>query len=960
MKLQNCGHPFRTTIQTSMNRSLSNRSKLSKAHSHKPAVATAPVDAVLLNDVIQLLPYGLMVFDSNLGLIRHNEAARKILRLPDELLQAGTHCRNILRFAIGHSDSTRTESKSDAFAAIARARHQVRHGENNKHVQCRLRNGTWLEVSSAKTSSGELVTTFSDVTERRKAQSEHQRSQALMQDAIDALDEAFVLCDSQDRVVFCNEKFREVYSLGSEPIKSGTSYSSVLAHAVESGRFPAAIGNQDEWLKDQISISVDSRAAWILELDDGRVLRASDRRTPDGYRVGFRIDITDLVQATHKAQASAKAKSRFLANMSHEIRTPMNAIIGMTGLVLETDINAEQRELLDIVRDAGDALLLLINDILDFSKIEAGQLELELSEFDLHETIRQSAKLLSQKARDKGIALEFAIGRDVPRMVKGDGYRLRQVLLNLLSNAVKFTENGWVLLSVSSNQLRNINGDPELEIRVRDTGIGIAPGKARQIFEPFSQADDSITRRFGGTGLGLSICVELVHRMGGELTVDSTQGEGSTFRFSICLPETRSDHLGQTRQPIPVLLLDRSPLPDKTLIECLQHWHLTPQTARTPGAAMKALLADGPVPETIIVKSSWLGLITEPQWQEIADAVLLPRRILLMDKPVSESVEKRFGHSMRWPGATSSLFDSLAVSSNAAHGSLNFEADTGDSAEVAESYFLLLVDDNPINRKLAVRLLRGMGHEVAVATNGQEAVDFVQNNNVDLVLMDMQMPVLDGFQATAKIRELQLGTGKRTPIVAMTAHAMPEDKIRCIQAGMDGHVSKPIIKQVLEDTVKKLAIKGRSVETRIDPTSAQPTPDSTRIASKHQGVGPKPATGAQTALPVLDSRAALDQLGGDVSLLNELITMYLSGIDTTAIEIQQAINAGDLTRLGSIAHAQKGTAGAIGATACRSVAADLEKSCQDVDFEKSISLAHDLIASLVTLQQEIGSQVLAQ
>jgi PAS domain S-box-containing protein len=417
---------------------------------------------------------------------------------------------------------------------------------------------------------------FEDISVRRRLRAESLRSAQLLRGAIDAIDEAFVLFDPQDRLVLCNDKYRQIYAASADLIVEGASFEEIVRKGAERGQYANAIGRVDAWVAERMAAHQTSNTSLVQHLEDGRVLRVVERRMADGHIVGFRIDITELVRATEAAELASRSKSQFLANMSHEIRTPMNAILGMLRLLHSTDLNARQLDYASKTEGAAKSLLGLLNDILDFSKMEAGKMQLDPQPFRLDQLLRELSVIVSANVGEKPLEVLFDIDTAIPKFLLGDAMRLQQVLINLSGNAIKFTARGEVVVQIKVVAQEGSN--TTLRFAVRDSGIGIAPENQRRIFDGFSQAEASTTRRFGGTGLGLSIAKRLVALMGGELALDSVLGQGSCFYFTLTLPsveapalatETLSERVGA---PLSVLVVDDNALARELLVAMSESW----------------------------------------------------------------------------------------------------------------------------------------------------------------------------------------------------------------------------------------------------------------------------------------------------------------------------------------------------------------------------------------------------
>lgn len=863
--------------------------------------------------------------------------------------------------AVGKSDFDYFQ-KEHAAAAFELEREIIRTGEPVIDHEEKLiwpdGRTTWASATKVRLQRGD-GTVIGTLGISRDITLQHEMSQALqlerdrLRTLIDHLPDYVFIKDSHCRFVTVNRAHILLFGCTSEeeivgktdfdfsPSELAEMYHVDDLQVIEQGR---TLINREEEL-----LTAKQQMRWVLTTK-------VPLRDPAGQiigLVGIARDITarkqaeqELKTAKEAAEVANRAKSEFLANMSHEIRTPMNAIIGMSELVLDTALSPQQRDYLETVLSSAESLMGIINDILDFSKIESGRLDLDSYPLEIREWLGDSIKPLAVRAHSKHLELACHFAPRIPRYVRGDGLRLRQIVLNLLGNAIKFTRTGEVILDVQSD--REEADHITLHFQVSDTGIGIAPEQQERIFQAFEQADMSTTRNYGGTGLGLAISSRLVQLMGGRIWVESQVGEGSTFHFTVRFGLVEEHEIPPIRQDmsalngLQILIVDDNATNRKILEEMCLNWRMHP--VAVPGA-MQAL---DELTAATRRNEQYDLVITDASMPDV-DGFTLAERITQSEEIDSivvmmlSSVDRQIGIQqceklgiksyLTKPIKQSDLFDAIASV-------LDLSVTHEDNVSSATQRFpqiqplrILLAEDSLANRQLALGLLSRWGHQVTVVTNGREALDAMEQSTFDLILMDVQMPEMDGLSATQEIRNRETARHEpRIPIIAMTAHAMKGDRERCLHVGMDDYVSKPIRPF---DLASVLSHYGRAGEHIADTTTA--TAD-----------GPLHSPW-QTHICW---RTLLEHVQQDEVLARDVAGAYLEETPRLIRQLIAAINARDSGRARIAAHTMKGSLRTLGAPAQR-FAAEMEAATAQSHWDTCTQLLPELSNSLNLVEQAI-------
>ncbi|HEX5899250.1 MAG TPA: PAS domain S-box protein [Solirubrobacteraceae bacterium] len=803
----------------------------------------------------------------------------------------------------------------------------------------------WIEWSSMAIVEEELIyASARDVTQRRVIEAALERSDHRMRQIVETAHDAFISIDARGLITGWNPQAETSFgwsqrdALGRELAETIIPERDRAAHRRGLERFLAT--GEGPVLGRRLELTALHRDGREFPVE----LTISPIEMERGYTFNaFLRDITErkgaereLALARDEALEASRMKSMFVANVSHEIRTPMNGVIGMSELLLDTELNDAQREYAEAISASGEALLTIIDDILDFSKIEAGKLELDPTDFDLRDAIERACGMLAARAHEKGLELAVAIGPEVPALVHADCARLRQVLTNLVANAIKFTAEGEVVVQARAEPAGD--GEALVRVEVSDTGIGIERDALDQLFEPYAQADGSTTRKYGGTGLGLAISRQLIELMGGRVGAESEPGKGSSFWFELAMPHAEASEHAPREEPslagLRVLVVDDNATSRRILERQLSSWQMSCEVA--DGAARAMGLLQSAAAAGIPFALGLLDLnMPGVDGFELAAAIratpaLRGMRLVLMSSSGAPEDAALDGALVK-PVRQSRLYEEIQAvmaGEHAVAARLRAPA-SADAPRRGPIPAILVVEDTLINQAVAAHMLARCGFEAQVAENGRTALEALSKRTYAAVLMDCQMPELDGYETTREIRRLEQG-GRRMPVIAMTANAMQGERERCLAAGMDDYLTKPLRQRTLKDTLARWVAEAPETAEDPDPAAAA---DGGR---RDDGGSPR----------LLDDAVISDLENLDGDALNGLVALYFDEAAGHLSDLGGAVDRGDMALVAQMAHALRGNSSTLGAARVAHIAAELETTANAGDLSPAAGLLDTLRGAL--------------
>jgi two-component system, sensor histidine kinase and response regulator len=809
----------------------------------------------------------------------------------------------------------------------------------------------WFDIARYSIRLGDersgTILIFRDITARKEAERTILKQKQQLEALVNNSPVAIVILDMFQNILSCNPAFEKLFGYSRDETL-GINIDQLLAddeHRKEALYYSRTVANGEK------IAGISRRVRKNTSLADVEIFAIP--LVVEGQSIGmigFYHDITELVKARQAAEQADRAKSEFLANMSHEIRTPMNGIIGLIDLVLDTGLTDEQNDLLQGASESADSLLTLLNDILDFSKVEAGQLHLETIDFDLRNTVEGVAQTLASRAEAKGLEMISYMDKDVPAQVRGDPGRLRQVLVNLVGNAIKFTETGSI--SIQADVEHETPKQATLKFSVTDTGIGIPLDRQAAVFERFTQADGSTTRKYGGTGLGLTISKQLVELMGGKLGVKSAPGKGSTFWISVTLekqPETITppERVSVNLKGMRVLVVDDNDINHMIFTRMLEGFGCQVSailSGKQAVATLKSALLDRAPFQLVLLDMQMPEMDGEATLKAIkSDSMTRDAVVIIltsMGRRGDASNLEALGCSgyLLKPVKQHELFEAVQMIFGQQQVTRQKRMVTRHllSEQKRQELRILLAEDNEINRKVAVTLLTRQGLSVDAVENGLQALSAVQKSHYSLILMDVQMPEMDGFEATQAIRKMEESL-RRIPIIAMTAHAMKEDRERCLAAGMDDYISKPINPGKLIELIEKWGYK---------PDAATAKKNGTQAVTND----------VEENLQLLDKEAALSRFSNDLEFYNEMLVDFIQTTPERLTAMRFALDKNDDNSLALLAHNLKGVAANFNAEQLAHMAAGLYERASKKDTADAELILIKMEENLRLLQEKFGEK----